>query len=95
MPPTAANLALLKKYSQASIKLGYGEVNQLDPSSRGAGDISHIASMVSAALAGLGPAGTGAHSEKETLDIHSLPIQTQRAALLIYWLTHGYSNEKL
>lgn len=88
MPPTSANLELLKKYSQASIKLGYGAVNPLDPGSRGAGDISHIASLVSASLAGLGPVGTGAHSDKETLDIHSLPIQTQRAALLIYWLTH-------
>lgn len=88
MPPTAANLELLKKYSQASVKLGYGTVNQLDPGSRGAADISHIASMVSASLAGLGPVGTGAHSEKETLDIQSLTRQTQRAALLIYWLTN-------
>lgn len=88
MPPTTANLELLKKYSQASIKLGYGAVNQLDPGSRGAGDISHIASLVLASLAGLGPVGTGAHSDKETLDIHSLPIQTERAALLIYRLTH-------
>lgn len=89
MPPTTANLELLKKYSQASIKLGYGAVNQLDPGSRGAGDISHIASLVSASLAGLGPVGTGAHSDKETLDIQSLSIQTERAALLIYWLTHA------
>lgn len=88
MPPSSANLELLNKYSQASTKLGYGAVKQLDPGSRGAGDISHIASFVSASLAGLGPVGTGAHSDKETLDIHSLSIQTQRAALLIYWLTH-------
>ncbi len=87
MPPSSANLELLKKYSQASIKLGYGAVNPLDPGSRGAGDISHIASLVSASLAGLGPFGTGAHSDKETLDIQSLTTQTQRAALLIYRLT--------
>ena len=47
---------------------------------RGAGDISHIASIVSANLAGLGALGTGAHSTKETLNIDSLPIQTQREA---------------
>jgi len=88
MPPTPANLELLKKYSQASTQLGYGTVHQLNPGRRGAGDISHIASLVSASLAGLGPVGMGAHSDKETLDIHSLPIQTERAALLIYWLTH-------
>jgi glutamate carboxypeptidase len=87
MPPTPANLELLKKYSQASIKLGYGAINQLDPGMRGAGDISHIAALVSASLAGLGPVGTGAHSDKETLDTRSLPIQTKRAALLIYKLT--------
>lgn len=91
MPPTSANLELLKKYSQDSLKLGYGAVNPLDSGSRGAGDISHIASFVSASLAGLGPVGTGAHSNKETLDVHSLAIQTQRAALLIYWLTHDSS----
>jgi glutamate carboxypeptidase len=88
MPPTQGNLELLQKYSQASIKLGYGAVNQLDPGKRGAGDISYIASLISASLAGLGPVGTGAHSDKETLDIPSLLIQTQRAAVLIYWLTH-------
>jgi len=92
MPSTAANLALLKKYSQASIKLGYGAVSPLDPGSRGAADISHVASLVSASLAGLGPVGTGAHSDQETLDIHSLPIQTQRAALLIYGLTHDINS---
>jgi len=37
---------------------------------------------------GLGPFGTGAHSSEETLDIPSLEIQTKRAALLIYRLTH-------
>lgn len=89
MPPTEANSELLKKYSKASYQLGYGNIGSLDPGSRGAGDISHIASLVSASLAGLGPVGAGAHSEKETLDLQSLVIQTQRAALLIYWLTHG------
>ncbi len=88
MPPTHANLALLKKYSEASKKLGYGTIKPLDPGKRGAGDISHVASIVTSALAGLGPLGTGEHSVKETLDISSLPIQTQRAALLIYWETH-------
>lgn len=88
MPPDSANLELLKKYSQASIKLGYGAVEQFDPGRRGAGDISHIASLVSASLAGLGPVGTGAHSHEETLDIHSLTMQTKRASLLIYELIH-------
>ncbi|MGL5741625.1 MAG: M20/M25/M40 family metallo-hydrolase [Legionella sp.] len=88
MPPTLANETLLKKYSEVSEDLGYGLVKRLDPGLRGAGDISHISAMVHGALAGLGPVGTGAHSTKECLDIPSLPMQTQRAALLIYRLIH-------
>lgn len=89
MPPTPANKALLKQYSEASEDLEQGVVHPLDPGSRGAGDISHIASIVNGALAGLGPVGTDAHSVKETLNIPSLSIQTQRASLLIYRLIHS------
>jgi len=88
MLPTPANLKLLQKYSQISVNLGYGPVKPVEPELRGAADISHIAKIVSANLAGLGPVGTGAHSTKETLDVDSLAMQTQRAALLIYRLTH-------
>jgi glutamate carboxypeptidase len=87
MSPKVENLELLKKYSQASEDLGYGSIKTLDPGTRGAADISYIASIVSANLAGLGALGSGAHSTKETLDIDSLPIQTQRIAILIYRLT--------
>ena len=91
MSPSSSNLALLEKYSRVSNDLGYGLIRPLDPGVRGAGDISHIASIVPANLAGLGALGTGAHSTKETLNIDSLSIQTQRAALLIYRLTHFQS----
>lgn len=86
MPPSKNNYALLKQYSDISIRLGYGAVHALNPGLRGAGDISHIATIISAALAGLGPVGTNAHSTKETLDLNSLPMQSLRAALLIYQL---------
>lgn len=89
MPPTANNIELLKKYSAISISLGYGPVSPLDPGLRGAADISHIAAITQANLDGLGPVGTGAHSEKETLDIKSLPIQTQKAAILMYRLAYN------
>ncbi len=90
MSPTANNSFLLKKYSNASQKLGYGSVTALDPGLRGAADISQIANLVPANLAGLGVVGTGAHTANELLDIDSLVMQTKRAALLIYWL----GNEK-
>lgn len=60
MPPRAGNLALLKMYSQASIDSGNGPIRANDPGLRGAGDISHAASLVPANLVGLGALGTGA-----------------------------------
>lgn len=87
MTPTASNLKLLQKYSEVSQDLGFGVVKPLDPGLRGAGDISHIAGMVQASLAGLGAEGSGAHSVNETLDISSLSKQTKRTAILIYRLT--------
>lgn len=86
MPPTPANEALLKQYSTVSEDLGYGKVRALDPDLRGAGDISHVASIVPANLVGLGPIGHGEHSEMESVEIASLSMQTKRAALLIYRL---------
>ena len=86
MPPTEGNLQLLKQYSKVSEELGYGPVKPIDPGLRGAGDISHIAAFVSANLSGLGPIGTDTHSIKETLEIPSLTMQTERTALFIYRL---------
>ncbi len=86
MPPTKNNMSLLKLYSKASNDLGLGVVAALDPGLQGAGDISHVAAIVPANLAGLGPVGYNAHSVKETLEVDTLVTQAQRAALLIYRL---------
>ena len=95
MVPTANNMKLLQLYSSVSNNLGYGIVRALDPGKRGAGDISYIAGIVPYNLAGLGPQGSGAHSEQETLDVSSLGQQTERAAILIYRLTHGKAVQGL
>lgn len=87
MQPTQNNLDLLKQYSEASQLLGLGEVKAMDAGLRGAGDISYVASIVPANLAGLGPIGIGTHSVIEAVELKSLQVQTQRAALLIYRLT--------
>jgi len=87
MTSTSANQTLLDEYSAASDALGYGKVKAFDSGQRGAGDISHIAAMVPANLAGLGPIGFGTHSVIESVELDSFPIQTARAALLIYRLT--------
>lgn len=92
MPPTPANAHLLKQYSRVSEDLGYGQISALDPDLRGAGDISHIALIVPANLVGLGPIGHNEHSEKETLEIPSLYMQTERAAVFIYRLVGAVDN---
>jgi glutamate carboxypeptidase len=57
----------------------------LDPLRRGAADISFVAPY-SDALAGLGAAGQGGHTPKESLDLNSMPVAIKRAALLLYRL---------
>jgi glutamate carboxypeptidase len=55
---------------------------ELDPLRRGAGDIGFVAADVDS-LAGLGPAGSGDHTERELVDLKSLPLQARRAAILM------------
>lgn len=86
MSPTEGNVKLLNLYSAVSDDLGQGKIVALEPGLRGAGDISHVAAFVPQNLGGLGPIGLGSHSVAETIELNSLPIQTQRAALLIYRL---------
>ena len=88
MTPTEGNYALLKQLDQVSQDLGFGNVEALDPGDRGAGDIGAISGIVPG-IDGLGIAGGGnAHAAGEWTDIESLPMLTERAAILIYRLTH-------
>jgi glutamate carboxypeptidase len=86
MPPTAGNERLFRLFDTASRDLGFGGIQPIDPGARGAADISFAAPHADA-LAGLGPNGGGSHAEGEHMEIASLRIATQRAALLIYRLT--------
>ncbi|MES2694606.1 MAG: M20/M25/M40 family metallo-hydrolase [Verrucomicrobiota bacterium] len=88
-PPLAAeprHLEVLAAYSAVSIDVGMGAVKGNEPSQRGAGDGAFVAPYC-AVLDGLGPYGTGAHAERETVDLKSLVPQATRAAILIYRLT--------
>ena len=87
MEPTQANYDLLDQLEEINKALGFGVLKPLDPSMRGAADISFVAPHVDASLAGMGPDGHGAHSEDEWLDLSTLPKTTSRAAILIYRLT--------
>lgn len=87
MEPTTGNNKVLAIIDSIGRGMGLGPTKAGDPGSRGAGDISYIAKYV-AGVDGLGASGRGAHAPGETINLKELPLLTQRAALLIYRLTH-------
>jgi glutamate carboxypeptidase len=87
MEPKAGNYTLLRELDAVSRALGSGPVEAQDPGTRGAGDISYIAGQADA-LDGLGTLGGGDHSPGEYMNLKAMPVLTQRAAILIYRLTH-------
>lgn len=82
MSPTAGNARILAMYDTVSRALGYDPVVALDPGRRGAGDISFVAPLIDG-LDGLGAMGGGAHSPDERVNLATLVMQTERAALLL------------
>ncbi len=86
MPPTPGNRALLDLLNGVNRDLEFPPLEALDPSKRGAADVSFVAPYVDA-LAGLGAFGTGTHSPAETAELDTLPQQVARAAVLMYRLT--------
>ncbi|MCX6596014.1 MAG: M20/M25/M40 family metallo-hydrolase [Acidobacteria bacterium] len=85
MPPTDGNRRLLEVLNQASQAAGLGEILELDPMLRGAGDISYIAEYTDC-LDGLGAVGAGSHAVGETVELDSIAKQAKRAALLVHRL---------
>jgi glutamate carboxypeptidase len=87
MPPTPGNYKLLGTLDSVSRALGRGRIEALDPGRRGAGDISFVSDYVDA-LDGLGVIGMRSHTPDERVDLRSIGPATERAAILIYRLTH-------
>lgn len=87
MKPTAGNEYLRTVLSDVNAALGRGPMPALDPSRRGAADVSFVAPYTDA-LAGLGALGRGGHSPNESLDLTSMPLAIKRAAILIYRLAN-------
>lgn len=85
MPPTDGNRALLRRLDEVNRDLGNGSVRPFDPGGRGAADVSFVAPYVDG-IDGLGPFGTGSHSDEETIDLASLPEVIQRAAVFMHRL---------
>ncbi|WP_227869755.1 M20/M25/M40 family metallo-hydrolase [Undibacterium parvum] len=86
MAPSAGNLAIFQRYSQASQDAGLGSLEIIAPGLRGAGDIQFVAPYLDS-LDGLGASGRGAHSPDEDMELASLERASIRAALMIYRLT--------
>jgi len=86
MAPTEGNKALAEMLSQINQDLGREAMPVLDPARRGAADISFVAPYTDG-LAGMGAYGKGGHTPNESLDLDSLPIAVQRAAIMMYRLS--------
>jgi glutamate carboxypeptidase len=86
MSPTAGNRALLDILNQVNASAGFPHMEELDPSQRGAGDISFIAKYDDS-LAGMGAIGGNGHREGEFIDLSHQATQVKRAALLMYRLS--------
>jgi glutamate carboxypeptidase len=86
MAPTEGNQQLSNMLSQINLELGREAMPILDASRRGAADISFVAPYTDG-LAGMGAYGDGGHTPNESLDLESLTIAIQRAAILIYRLS--------
>ncbi len=86
MSPTEGNRRLQAQLSEINELLGRGPMPALDPSRRGAADISFAAPYTDA-LAGLGPFGKGGHTPNESLDLTTMSVAIKRAAILIHRLS--------
>jgi glutamate carboxypeptidase len=87
MAPTDGNRGVLAVLDGVSRDLGYGAIVAQDPAERGAGDISFVCDGRLACLDGLGAMGENDHAPGEYVEVATLPMLTERAALLIHRLT--------
>lgn len=87
LAPTEGNRRLLAHFDRVSRDLGFGPVTAVDPRNAGAADVSFIADLVPRVIDGIGLMGSGGHTVEETADLHTLPMQIQRAALLLFRLS--------
>lgn len=87
--PAEGNYELLSQFSQVSQDLGFGEVKPVDPSNAGAADISFTSAYVEMGIDGMGMGGADDHTINETGDLRTFPVQTKRAAVLLYRIMKG------
>jgi len=91
MFPSAGNRRILEVLSQVNVDLGRSAMPELDPSQRGAADVSFV-SPYTDAIAGMGPIGEGGHTPHETIYLLSMPLAIKRAAILMYRLSRDHET---
>ncbi|MGD0736421.1 MAG: M20/M25/M40 family metallo-hydrolase [Terracidiphilus sp.] len=82
MAATPAGRELLRQWSEVSVALGLGTVEESGVMTRGAGDIAFVAPYV-AGLVGVGMLGEGYHAEGEKGYLDSIAPQAKRNAVLM------------
>jgi len=92
MFPSEGNRGVFTVLSDINDDLGRGPMQELDPSRRGAADVSFVSPHTDA-IAGLGPLGTGGHTPNETIDLTSMSLAIKRAAILIYRLNRDDASD--
>ena len=74
-------------HNRASLDLGFGPVEAVDPSRAGAADVSFVADIVPMKIDGIGLSGRDGHTVEETADLHMFPVLTKRVAVLLHRLS--------
>lgn len=92
LAPLEGNYALLSRFSTVSEDLGFGPVAPVNPRNAGAADIAFVSGHVDMAMDGIGLGGADDHTVNETGHLWTLPMQTKRAAVLLYRLSRDYPN---
>ncbi len=94
LAPTDGNRRLLGRLDEVSQALGFGPMTGVDPGAAGAADVSFTAGLVDMTIDGLGLTGDNDHTVEEYADLPVLPMQTKRAAVLMFRLTRRDGAEE-
>ena len=94
LAPTDGNRRLLGRLDEVSQALGFGPMTGVDPGAAGAADVSFTAGLVDMTIDGLGLTGDNDHTVDEYADLPVLPMQTKRAAVLMFRLTRRDGAEE-
>jgi glutamate carboxypeptidase len=92
LAPSEGNRRLLALYDQASRDLGLGPVTAVDPTRVGGADVAFAGDRVEMTLDGLGLKGSDGHTVDESANLRTLPIQAQRAAVLMSRLAESWGK---